>query len=116
MKCSCGSDTIVKDSREIEEGQWRRRRCNACGMDFTTLEQRCETVRNYRPKQARAKHQIEVVKPPKKTIARPYREKKPKAKPQLELPTHEVQEPSVKPARSRIEDMKLRRELMGDGE
>lgn len=44
MNCNCGAKTIVKDSREQEESQWRRRYCNACGLTFTTLEQQCQTL------------------------------------------------------------------------
>ena len=50
MFCTCGSRTIVKDSRVQEVGYWRRRRCLACGNTFTTFEQVCETLPQKRAK------------------------------------------------------------------
>ena len=44
MNCNCGGKTIVKDSREQTDSQWRRRYCNSCGLTFTTLEQQCQTL------------------------------------------------------------------------
>lgn len=44
MNCNCGGKTVVKDSREQTECQWRRRYCESCGLTFTTLEQQCQTL------------------------------------------------------------------------
>lgn len=38
MKCSCGGDTRVVDSRDTEKGLRRRRLCMDCGFRFSTLE------------------------------------------------------------------------------
>lgn len=38
MRCRCGGDTQVTDSRVIEEGMRRRRHCTSCNRRFTTYE------------------------------------------------------------------------------
>ena len=40
MKCPyCGSEqTFVKDSREGDDGRYRREQCAACGERFSTVE------------------------------------------------------------------------------
>ena len=39
MKCpKCGKSTIVTDSRERNNGIYRRRKCNLCGYRFSTYE------------------------------------------------------------------------------
>jgi transcriptional regulator NrdR family protein len=41
MKCpKCGCETKVVDSREYMDSVRRRRECLACGVRYTTLEQR----------------------------------------------------------------------------
>lgn len=44
MLCKCKSKTLVKDTRETDDGKWRKHECKSCGMQFTTLEQVCETI------------------------------------------------------------------------
>lgn len=36
-KCK-GNQTVVKDSRPINGGRWRRRACLECGKTFKTME------------------------------------------------------------------------------
>jgi hypothetical protein len=76
MQCSCGTTTIVKDSRRIPDGVWRRRHCNACGMTFTTVEQICETLKNTRAKTAGKKATIVVDRPAASPAPRPKRSKR----------------------------------------
>lgn len=38
MRCLCGADTGVKDSRVKKGYVWRRRKCQGCGEVFTTYE------------------------------------------------------------------------------
>ena len=38
MKCRCGADTSVVDSRVVPDGMRRRRQCEGCGKRFTTWE------------------------------------------------------------------------------
>lgn len=46
MKCQCGGDTHVKDTRpHASGGIWRRRACKECGLIQTTIEQACDTIR-----------------------------------------------------------------------
>lgn len=124
MKCECGSDTKTKDSRKIEQGVWRRRFCPVCGVEFTTLEQRCETLvspytRNRDTMTAKAK----VTAPPVPAVPRPKRDyqaekvKAPWAPPDPPKPYHGPRSPDLPPvdrrtptARDRIEDMKAERE------
>lgn len=116
MKCSCGADTIVKDSRIISEGQWRKRYCGACDTAFTTLEQVCETIKNTRPKTGTAvQYDIKVIRPPKVIVDRPKRERKAKQAPAVGkvIVRPAPVEPQIS-ARRRIEDMKLERELIGE--
>ena len=63
MKCTCGHNTIVKDSRPQDEHQWRMRYCDACGTKFTTIEQRCESVGNMRGKPFAAVKPVAKPKP-----------------------------------------------------
>ncbi len=101
MNCTCGAHTIVKDSRTQDRGQWRRRKCTACGAMFSTIEQVCETVSN---KRGRPFSNIEPV-------PRPKRERSPKPAPvKAKVPAHDtaVSKPS---ARNVIEDMQLQKLL-----
>jgi hypothetical protein len=64
VNCECGGKTQTKDTRKIEQGIWRRRKCVTCGAEFTTLEQRCETVRTpYTSKRSGDKRDALVVAP-----------------------------------------------------
>ena len=38
MKCPCGGETVVLETRTINEMFRRKRRCNACSEDFFTQE------------------------------------------------------------------------------
>jgi Predicted transcriptional regulator, consists of a Zn-ribbon and ATP-cone domains len=97
MLCPCGGSTIVKDGRLIEEGYWRRRRCEKCGAESTTLEQVCETIKGTRVKQPK----VVVEKPPK--VARP---KYDRARPEkIQKAVRAVK------ARNTIEDINMQREL-----
>lgn len=40
LRCDCGSETRVKDSRDAERSIRRRRACLICGARFTTYENR----------------------------------------------------------------------------
>lgn len=101
MKCDCGSDTRTKDTRKIEQGVWRRRACPSCGAEFTTLEQRCETLKvPYTSKKNAAVKKGQVVAPPVPKVARPN----PANKRAVAL----REAPAVS-ARDRIEDMKFER-------
>lgn len=50
MKCpACkGVDEFVIDSRDISEGQRRRRECRTCGHKWTTLEMNMDEVQDMR--------------------------------------------------------------------
>lgn len=42
--CSCGSGSVVLDTRAQPNGEiWRRRKCKKCLSVFTTLEYHCDT-------------------------------------------------------------------------
>lgn len=44
MRCiKCGGMTKVIDSRSIEEGTFRKRRCEGCGREFYTEEYETDT-------------------------------------------------------------------------
>lgn len=98
MKCPCGGSTIVKDGRLIEEGYWRRRRCDKCGVDSTTLEQVCETIKGTRLRQA-------VIAAPK-----PPAVKRPKNPHPVKRAVPVDDTPVIK-ARTRMEDARMQREL-----
>jgi transcriptional regulator NrdR family protein len=93
MKCSCGGSTQVKDSRlHVSGGILRRRKCVSCGETFSTLERHCETI-------------VGVRGPGRKTPAARTRI----AVAQIDnTPVPQ----SSKPARHRIEEMKMARELL----
>ena len=130
MKCECGTDTKTKDTRKIEQGIWRRRFCPSCGAEFTTLEQRCETLKNpYPNKKGAPLAQGVVVAPAATSVKRPQRENQratglrkapapaaPKAKPLPQsAPPRVKSEPArvdrlAPTARDRIEDLKFDRE------
>lgn len=38
MKCPCGGETVVLETRTIDEMFRRKRRCGTCGEDFYTNE------------------------------------------------------------------------------
>lgn len=98
MNCTCGGTLVVKDGRLIPEGYWRRRRCDDCSKEYTTLEQFCVTERGTRTKQP----VVKAEKPPVVKAVKPrIKEKK---------PAHMLRQPLYVPrkeaARNRIEDLK----------
>lgn len=133
MKCECGTDTKTKDSRRIEQGIWRRRFCPSCGAEFTTLEQRCETLVNpYTSKAGAREKKGQVIAPPVPAVKRPQPPN------QRAIALRKPAEPALKPkplpaerqvvraapkavdrvettARDRIEDLKFEREQRDHG-
>lgn len=102
MKCTCGGDLQAKDGRLIPEGYWRRRKCVACGEQYTTLEQFCETVRGTRTKQP----VVKAEKPPVINSVKPRKER-----PQPAVPLRQpLYVPRKEAARNRIADMKWEKE------
>lgn len=102
MKCACGGRTDAVDGRYVEQGYWRRRICRTCGTSSTTIEQVCVTEKGTRVKKPR-------VHVPKVPVVKLPRQRDPVHKPKiLDAPILKKAEP---PARHRIEDMKLMREL-----
>lgn len=64
----CDSPTAVKDSRKCAEGIRRRRRCDACGVRFTTFEHRSldtedviHQLGNLTPSEARQIHELALL-------------------------------------------------------
>lgn len=130
MKHECGGKLLTKDTRQIEAGIWRRRICDKCDQEVTTLEQVCETLKNpYPNKKGAAVAQGDVVAPSAPKVKRPQRENQratalrkapapaaPKAKPLPQsVPLRAKPEPQrvdqlTPSARDRIEDMKFERE------
>lgn len=111
MKCTCGLSTSVKDGRYTEHGYWRKRKC-ACGKEYTTLEQFCETEKGSRGGNRKV-IQPKIIKPPlppkitvtkaKNNQLRPVIPKKKTPKP--------APLPADKPAWSRIADLKAQKEI-----
>ena len=128
MICSCGAASAVKDTRQINDGKnvWRRRICIGCGAQFTTVEQLCETIPGKRGAlNVRSTNAGRLVKPVTKVdVEAPHGkrrqrvlQKKLETKQKEELkpkPKPKTKPAPVVPARNRIEDMKLERELMGE--
>jgi hypothetical protein len=123
MKCECGTDTKTKDSRRIDQGIWRKRFCPSCGAEFTTLEQRCETLRvPYTSKKDKQPVKGQVAAPPVPAVDRPNPPNKratalrraPTPLPNEALPGVKAEPVRIgKPAlsaRDRIEDLKFERE------
>jgi hypothetical protein len=93
--CGCAGGSNVIDSRpHVEGGIWRRRRCKACKLVFTTHEAFCQTVPTV----------VREVKHPK--AGQPRQAKKPEP-----LPPVPRNAKPVPAARQRIEDMRMEREL-----
>jgi hypothetical protein len=44
MFCKCGSKTNIVDTRETQEGTWRRHICKECKGEMNTIEQVCEVI------------------------------------------------------------------------
>jgi hypothetical protein len=124
MKCDqegCGGRTDSVDGRYVEQGYWRRRICQACGHASTTIEQVCVTEKGNRLRPAR----IQAPKPPVVKLPRqrdPAHKPTRKGKPVLDqyaaakaagLPTPAKQQKAAREvsSRSRIEDLKMQREL-----
>ena len=103
MNCTCGHDTIVKDSRNMGDGQWRKRYCKACGHTFTTLEQVCETLPGKQGK---------PLKDGKPVIQRPKVKRPVKAVKTVKQAKEVVQR--TQSARSRMEDIRIEKEYAYD--
>lgn len=112
MKCQCGGDTIVKDSRSGDGYQWRRRECKECEAQFNTEESICEITNIKKGMPFRNS----VGPAPKKHVRIPAKPRAPKvdkpagavaaAKPVV----RESPAPAPVPAWKRIEDMRMERE------
>jgi hypothetical protein len=116
MLCpECQGKTKVFDSREIEGGTWRRRRCVTCGFSFTTAEQQCATIPGIRAGFRRADSpppkKRQVVMPAVARVERPKRLRSPSAEPKGAKREDTEPAPRVTPARNRIEDMRNARLL-----
>lgn len=67
MKCECGADSKVVDTRLIEGKQKRRRVCMGCGKRFNTYEiyerdlPKQEEVEEEKPKEAKPKNKTPFV-------------------------------------------------------
>jgi transcriptional regulator NrdR family protein len=103
MYCQCGSRTVIKDTRDYEDGVWRRHECKACGQTFNTLEQRT-TITTGAAANFHYKKRGVVIKPRKKQAVAPL-EKYALAKPKA------PDAPLEKSARRKIEDLRYEREL-----
>jgi transcriptional regulator NrdR family protein len=96
MKCQCGADTKVVDTRLIEGKQRRRRACLECGSRFNTFEVLESEL---------TLHNIDTPEEePKKVEKTPYVRKEVAQK---------INE-NKKKARHLIEDMKLQRDMEDD--
>jgi transcriptional regulator NrdR family protein len=98
MKCACGSDTKVVDTRLIEDKQRRRRVCLTCGNRFNTLEVLESELTRYTVKP------IEEPKQEEPKVKTPYVRKETAQK---------IKEKKTR-ARHMLEDMKWQRELEDD--
>ncbi len=87
MKCQCGGDTHVIDTRKVGDGIRRFRKCKVCERKMVTLETFVESLGKAPVKKARAAPQPKP-KPPKVPVATSNKRK-------VEV-------------RRRLEDMKLR--------
>lgn len=103
MLCPCGGHLIVKDSRSIAEGYWRRRRCTTCLTEYTTVEQFCVTERGTPGRQPQ-------VKVPPAPRVQPVRTRKAKLTPAVtpSPPVAFSPRPSV---RKKLEDLRAEKEL-----
>ena len=104
MRCPCGGETFVKDSRKSAEGTWRRRVCQVCAAPMTTMEVVCQTVKGTR------------VRPPADIIAdRPTVIRKPKQRrakkvrlPDEPAPLTQFEKNAL--ARKRMEEIRMEKE------
>lgn len=103
MICHCGGATYVTDSRPIENGQWRRRKCALCGEISTTLETLCETLPN--PKGGDRRSGTRIAKAEKVSVARPVLTKTNKSRAAKTALAR-----AAKSARKRIEDRMMEKE------
>lgn len=123
MKCECGGKMLTRDTRQIDAGIWRKRSCDTCPIEITTLEQVCKTVKApYAEKRDRVSAQGVVVAPtipnvqqpstrPTKTAVNVRRAPKPADPNRLVVleqrgPVDQV----TQTARDRVEEMKADRE------
>jgi hypothetical protein len=135
MKCPCGGRTDSVDGRYVEQGYWRRRICQVCKAESTTIEQVCVTEKGTRLRAAKMHvPKVPVVKiprqrdpehkPTRKGTGVVNRKKKAKeattAMPPVAFPVPSAEWGEVvavvpittaKPARHRLEDMRMEREL-----
>lgn len=98
MKCECGSDTKVVDTRIIQNKQRRRRVCIECGNRFSTIEILESEL---------TLHNIQLPEEPRK------KEPKPKT-PYVRKETAQSLNEKKTKARHMIEDMKWQREMEED--
>lgn len=121
MKCECGGKTQTKETRKVEQGIWRRRKCPACGAEFATIEQRCETLRTPYTSRSGVKREGEIVAPEVPEVRRPTPEKKRPASVVIPPRTDKTYpEPKQvdrleRSARDRIEDAKFERSQKDHG-
>lgn len=62
MKCPCGGDTVVLETRTIDEMFRRKRKCNGCGEYFFTKEMFLFWAKD-NPNAAPAKPKVLLTKP-----------------------------------------------------
>jgi hypothetical protein len=111
MFCKCGSKTNIVDTRETQEGTWRRHVCKECKGEMNTIEQVCkiipgkvgsepDAVKPSRGKPASTKPSLKsMILKKQLSIPKPATVEAPKARAQY------------KPARKRIQDMLDQKEL-----
>lgn len=103
----CNGDTIVKDSRYGDGYQWRRRQCKVCKTQFNTEESICDIANIKKGKPfmngagpAEPKKKVRI--PAKPRVKRP---------PKIGVGQPDVIVVAVKPARNRVEDLRMEREI-----
>lgn len=109
ITCPCGGKTHVADTRPLDDGIWRKRRCRACKVTFTTFEQMCltEAFKKGRPlgttRDKPIPHQVRTIQPVAPRVI--------KTNPHSQPPGRRVADPVLASARSRMEDARLQSEL-----
>jgi hypothetical protein len=123
VKCEkCGGKVATLDTRQVDIGIWRQRGCAGCGDRFTTIEQRCETLKvPFVAKKNKVLAQGKIITLPVPAVTRPNPENKravvmrraPQPKPEPERTDPPIAASTLL-ARDRIEDMRFDREQSRD--
>lgn len=104
MRCPCGGETFVKDSRKSDEGTWRKRVCQVCATPMTTMEVVCRTVKG-----TRVKPPTDIVADRPSVARKPKRPRVKKVRPPDEpAPLTQFEKNAL--ARKRMEEIKMEKE------